>query len=351
MDFICGSRKKTYAIVVAVLVAALSIVDAAAEPRPVLARDQVWKYQDGGSDLGTSWKELAFDDGAWKSGVAPLGFGDDVSETDPNLPIGTVVGFGRDPSDKNMTTYFRTEIEVPSLDSLVSLRVYAHVDDGAVVYVNGIEAFRRGIPEGPVSFSTSGKFKPKEEIFELPASILKPGLNVIAAEVHQDDGASSDLWWEMGITAEIPAVAAAVEDTTPAIAVEAGMADPSAPLGTVTKLVASIFGDPRREMGFTWFTTKASGNSDIQVLPKTGGDPDFSRAATFTGTTRPAANAPAEFVHKGAAYGMNPGTAYWYRVGDAARDLWSGTGGFTTARSKGAFTFIDMADTQAKSAD
>ena len=44
-----------------------------------------------------------------------------------------------------MTTYFKTEVETPSLEEYEGLEVYIHVDDAAVVYINGEEAFRKGL--------------------------------------------------------------------------------------------------------------------------------------------------------------------------------------------------------------
>src|SRR5437879_7595412 len=39
------------------------------------SKGSVWKYLDDGSDQGTGWTSLAFDDSAWQSGPAPLGYG------------------------------------------------------------------------------------------------------------------------------------------------------------------------------------------------------------------------------------------------------------------------------------
>ncbi|HTD67667.1 MAG TPA: Ig-like domain-containing protein, partial [Candidatus Limnocylindria bacterium] len=60
---------------------------------------EVWKYRDDGSDQGTAWRLPAFDDTAWASGPAELGYGDGDEAT--------VVSFGPDPNNKFVTTYFR----------------------------------------------------------------------------------------------------------------------------------------------------------------------------------------------------------------------------------------------------
>ncbi len=314
----------------------------------VLPRNAVWKYEDSGKDLGTTWRASGFADSVWKKGKAPLGFGDGVSETDPNLPIGTVVGFGPNPEDKTLTTYMRTEVEVGDLSAFDTLKVYVHADDGAVVYINGTEAFRRGIADGvSVSYATSAKFKPKEENFTIPLTLLKQGRNVIAAEVHQDDGQSSDLWFELGLVA----VSSKTTSTAAPKSAVVLVPDPAAPLGVVTKAVATPFGDAKTSFGMTWYTTTVSDRSDLQVVEKKGTSPDFSAAKTFSGAWSLSEQAPGAVIHKAAATGLLPGATYWYRVGDASRKLWSESGVYRTAPKSGAFTFIDLADSQAKSED
>ena len=99
----------------------------------LITREAIWKYNDSGSDLGTNWKEVTFDDQAWDSGQAELGYGDN----DEN----TVVSYGSDASEKHITTYFRHQFEV---DSTVrcSFCIDLKMDDGAAVYLNGTEIVR-----------------------------------------------------------------------------------------------------------------------------------------------------------------------------------------------------------------
>ena len=151
-------------------------------------------FKNEAPSLWTEWLQNDYDISSWKTGKAPLGFGDAVSETNPNIPLGTEVSFGDDENNKHMTTYFKTEVEGSSLESYEALEIYTHVDDGAVVYINGEEAFRKGIEEGvEVNYNTPFKFKAKEETFYIPTDALKEGTNIISAEVHQDGGDSSDL--------------------------------------------------------------------------------------------------------------------------------------------------------------
>jgi len=119
----------------------------------------------------------------------------------------------------------------------------------------------------------------------------------------------------------------------------------------VSKVVVTFTGDSTTTKGFTWYTNLDSTNSDLQVCKKTGSTPDFSKAVKFTGKASVSTNSPSEYFHKAEAIGLKANTTYYFRVGDAARGIWSDIGTFQTAPEKGAFTFIDIADTQAKSED
>ena len=139
--------------------------------------------------------------------------------------------------------------------------------------------------------------------------------------------------------------------------------DPAAPVGTVTKVMVTFNGDTKTTKGFTWYTSKASIHSDLQIVEKTSDTADFTKGKAFIGTTavpsnNTAAPAPAntttskpEYLHKAEAVGLKPNTTYYYRVGDATLGLWGATATFQTAPESGAFTFLDFADPQAKDMD
>ncbi|GAU79129.1 metallophosphoesterase [Fusibacter sp. 3D3] len=314
--------------------------------KTILEKDAEWLYLDNGKDLGKDWTVEGYDESSWKTGKSPFGYGDDFSETDPTLPLATQVGYGTDAENKHMTTYFRKTIDVGVISGYSALETYIHVDDGAVVYVNGKELFRKGIDENvAVEYGTKAKFKPKEETLKIPVSALKDGKNTIAVEVHQDGGDSSDLWFEMSIKALSGASASEKEIVVP---------DPNAVKGEVQKVTVTFLGDTTSAKGFTWYTTLASANSDVQVVEQTSGQPDFQKALKFKGdytVSTHAPNFPLEVVHKANVTGLKASTTYAYRVGDESLNLWSDIGTFETAASTGSFTFIDIADTQAKSED
>ncbi len=334
----------SFSLVSLFVASSISALSFAEESEKVLLPSDVkWSYNDEGIDLGTDWIKEDYNITDWKTGIAPIGFGDAVSETNPEVLLGTEIGYGDDEDNKYMTTYAVTKFDVESLQGFEALEIYVHVDDGAVVYFNGQEAFRKGIDaEEEVNYNTPAKFSKKEEIFYLPVEMLKSGVNTISAEIHQDGGDSSDLWFEMSITGlrEAPVIIDYTKTPIPNTEVE---------VGKVSRVVVSMKGDTKTEKGFTWYTSQASANSDLQIVEKTDlEEPDFSNAFTFAGTYLRSTNAPEYVVHKVDATGLEPGTEYQFRVGDASLDLWSDAGSFNTADDDGKFTFIDLADTQAK---
>ena len=144
----------------------------------LLPTGSVWKYWDKGTDLGTAWREPKFDDSAWASGKAQLGYGDGDEAT--------LVSFGPNESSKYITTYFRHAFNVADSSAFTGLDLRLLRDDGAVVYLNGTEVFRSNMPDGPILYSTlasSGVAGDLENTFYhtmIDPDLLVDGVNVLA---------------------------------------------------------------------------------------------------------------------------------------------------------------------------
>lgn len=169
-----------------------------AQSSALVAAGSVWKYRDDGSDQGTAWRAATFDDAAWASGPAQLGYGDGDEAT--------LVGFGGNPNAKYVTTYFRRTFTVSNPASFASLHLRLLRDDGAVVYVNGAEVFRSNLPVGAIGYATfastaiGGADESTFVTADISPSVLVAGANVIAVEVHQSDPASSDVSFDLELT-------------------------------------------------------------------------------------------------------------------------------------------------------
>jgi hypothetical protein len=75
-----------------------------------------------------------------------------------------------------------------------------------VIYLNGVEIHRFGIAAGEVNFQSdaTGHENAWEGPYEIPIANLLPGDNVLAAEVHQSGGSSSDMVFGAELIATIP---------------------------------------------------------------------------------------------------------------------------------------------------
>ena len=159
----------------------------------LVAQGANWSYLVDDSPPPADWTALAFA-GRWPSGPAQLGF-DEGDE-------GTVIGFGGDPGDKNVSTWFRHIFPVTNADAQGELLLRLLRDDGAAVYLNGTEVVRSNLEPlaGPAVFATTAVSGPAESFFyefTLPASLLEEGSNILAVEVHQATAGSSDLSFDL----------------------------------------------------------------------------------------------------------------------------------------------------------
>ena len=153
-----------------------------------------WKFLDNGTNQGTTWRTTTFNDATWASGNGQLGYGDGDEAT--------VVSYGPNANSKYITTYFRKAITIADTTQFTGYTLNIKRDDGAIVYINGTEVFRTNMPGGTVSYTTKASTAASDDgntpqSKTLTISQLKQGSNVIAVEIHQNAGTSSDISFDM----------------------------------------------------------------------------------------------------------------------------------------------------------
>jgi hypothetical protein len=166
----------------------------------------VWKYLDNGSDQGTAWRALAFEDEGWAAGPAELGYGDGDEATE--------LSFGTNAANKHVTYYFRHVFEILDATAITNVVVRFLRDDGGVVYLNGTEIFRSNMPPDPINYLTeadsSGTSSTTFFSTNVNPGLLVTGANILAVEVHQASRSSSDLSFNLELLGsganEAPAV-------------------------------------------------------------------------------------------------------------------------------------------------
>ena len=192
---------------------------------PVFGPGSTWSYRDNGANLGdaaivagdpaydaSNWKHPDFDDNGWSTGDGSFGF--DVGVVTER----TIVRFGpnddnadNDPDNKFITTYFRSTFDVSAAELGVIATAGASVraDDGVIVYINGVEAFRDGVDVGEVTMDTpatpavavgGGVNETDYDVSAIDPAVFVAGENVIAVELHQSSATSSDVSFDMDLS-------------------------------------------------------------------------------------------------------------------------------------------------------
>lgn len=161
----------------------------------LISTGAVWRFHDATNDPGLAWASADFNDSAWKRGFAQLGFGDG-DETSLVM------------SNSQVTTFFRRSFAMPDASKIHSLTARLLRDDGAVVYLNGVEVWRSNMPTGAVTRATlaSSSVPAGDESTNFYSQALSPalllnGTNWVAVEVHQNAANSSDLSFDFELTA------------------------------------------------------------------------------------------------------------------------------------------------------
>eukprot|EP00271_Cylindrocystis_brebissonii_P014265 TRINITY_DN35570_c0_g1_i1.p1 TRINITY_DN35570_c0_g1~~TRINITY_DN35570_c0_g1_i1.p1 ORF type:complete len:1629 (-),score=236.92 TRINITY_DN35570_c0_g1_i1:1352-6238(-) len=154
-----------------------------------------WAYWDMGGDmnaLNPTWK-VGSNLTRWKTGQASFGF--DSWDTWPapfaSTPMNMFTGDG-----KSLTAYFSKNFTLTQtqLTSAFSVALSLRRVEGAIVYLNGVEVTRSGMPNGPVAFNTTANtigggatlatYYPCTGCMHNTSSLLQVGANWVSAEVH-----------------------------------------------------------------------------------------------------------------------------------------------------------------------
>jgi hypothetical protein len=205
-----------------------------------------WRYNDSGANLGTAWRANNYSvENTWPVGQGLFGVEGSSPYPYPH-PIRTALMLvpGR------TTYYFRTKFNYSGQTDGLNLRATAYLDDGAVVYLNGVEVSRVRLPAGTITSSTKAQLASPEGVASLiaiPGSRLVQGENVLAVELHQSSDTSSDVVFGLALdvlTVRAPAFLDPAEPRDRSVAQEAS-----------TTLLAAASGSPAPR--FQWFQNGA----------------------------------------------------------------------------------------------
>ncbi len=180
-----------------------------------------WRYDDTGTDRGPSgtWAARTYNDASWKGasngvfaaerGVAPNGPGTVYAGIPEPVRTSMLLSNAAN-SAQQSTYYFRTHFNSFASGS-GTMTIRTILDDGAVIYLNGVEIFRLRMADGSSGFGTLAIGNAVgtagyEGPFIVPVANVLAGDNVIAVEAHQINLTSSDITWAGEFTLNIPSV-------------------------------------------------------------------------------------------------------------------------------------------------
>ena len=159
-----------------------------------------WKYLANGTNQGTAWRAAGFNDAAWPSGTAELGYGDGDEATNVGFVDVDPITTG---TQKNATTYFRKTFSATNLTPITNLVLRVEYDDAIIVYINGQFAALAGNigQNAAYDYYTNNAIEDTVADIQIPSSLLVNGTNTIAVEVHQANNGSSDISMNLSLTA------------------------------------------------------------------------------------------------------------------------------------------------------
>jgi len=105
-----------------------------------------WKYFKGTSEASqpdrTAWRMIDYDDSSWASGVTPFYYGESLKGTELS-----------DMRNNYTCVFFRKSFNITNLSDISSLELNVLSDDGAIVWINGVEVARFNMPDGDIPYN------------------------------------------------------------------------------------------------------------------------------------------------------------------------------------------------------
>jgi len=162
-----------------------------------------WRYFKGTrepSSVFGEWRQLSFNDQEWLLGQTALGYGD----SDLNTTLS-------DMKNSYYTVYLRKKFEVPNKNLIQSLKLRVRIDDGCIIWINGVEVARLYCTAGDKYYnSLTGTTNHEadnanaydEIVLSGPYDYLTTGDNVIAVHALQASTTSSDFSVDVALIAQ-----------------------------------------------------------------------------------------------------------------------------------------------------
>jgi hypothetical protein len=244
-------------------------------PVSVVTRGSTWKYWDQGNLPAANWNTSAYNDAGWPTGAAQLGYGDGDEAT--------TLSYGPNSGDKYTTTWFRKQFSVSAVSRIQELTLGVQRDDGVVVYLNGVEVSRSNMPVSAIdetTFANSAVGGAAENTFyeaQVDPALLVEGANLLAIEVHQANGGSSDISFDLELSA-----LAFPDNTAPVVnAGPDAQTDPAVPVLLQGQVADDGLPIPPGFVSFGWSQISGPGSASFTSTNRLGSTVQFSAAGNY----------------------------------------------------------------------
>lgn len=157
--------------------------------RTLITEGDTWKYLLPTDSLFLSWTSLGYDDASWSYGQSGFGYGDNDDAT-------------LIPTSSN-AIFLRKEFTISNLDNVADIFLDIDYDDGFFAYINGNYVAHNNISEIHPEYNTLAAgdhearmyqgLSPERYDLDDYESFVYEGKNVLAVQVHNSGGVSSDL--------------------------------------------------------------------------------------------------------------------------------------------------------------
>lgn len=238
------------ALTLSAFCAAVTSASAQQAVTPIFGYDKTWQYYQEGNEPpnvgGLNWRTNTYTDTGtgWLTGNGIFAYEPDAPGQ--YNPLSTVLNRTVAGGTTQINTYyFRTHFNFPIPTNNTFLYFTNMVDDGLVVYLNGVRVYDIRVSDNPATYASAAGNQGAEGVAELiiltNSARLRQGDNVLAVEVHDTSTTSSDIAFGLGL---------AYRTLTPIVIVTQPEPRVDAFIGDTLDLSVQVTGDNPR---YWWF--------------------------------------------------------------------------------------------------
>jgi hypothetical protein len=165
-----------------------------------------WRYWDQPVDPPSTWTTTSDAPAEFKTGISPFGYGNGGEATVINRlhPV-------------HVSDYFRRKVSIADISRVRDVKVNLVADDGALVFVNGVEAVRDNMSTTtmyPVRAREADSGELTVRSFTVAPSLFRNGTNIVAVRLAQRSISDTDSRFDLTMSATVSATTTSTSTST-----------------------------------------------------------------------------------------------------------------------------------------